>query len=219
VFQIVILVSSLLGMFFSDMFGPISTPQMAAPPGIDLEFMRGQDREIEEWEYAVLLRWIALFIVVAIVAMILFRVTRKPPADDGEAGVEEQRESVFSTDLARQQLRDLLRRKHRTKKPPTLDLDRPPRSIRETMVYLETLAFRQGVGRRDAETAEDFAARLRAVWSGVSAPLIDLPRRYERVRYGEREDAADSQDFERVSDDWARIWNLRKDIEPPNDTT
>ena len=219
VFQIVIQVAKLLELIFGDMFGPISTPDVPVQSGIGLEALRPQDRNVGEWEYAVLLRWIALFIAVAVVAVILFRVTRKPQADDLDDAVDEQRNSVFSTDLAKQQLRDLFRRKERARKPPKLDLDRPPRSIRETMVFLETLAVRQGVGRRDAETAEDFAARLRAVWSGVSAPLIDLPRRYERVRYGDQADAADSPDFERAAHDWAQVWNVRKNVEPPKDTT
>jgi len=215
VFQVVILVSKLLGLVFGDMFGEIATPEMAMQPGINLESLRQQEGEVEEWEYAVLLRWVALFFAVAIVAVILFRVTRKPQLEAGDDGVDEHRDSVFSTDLARQQLRDLFRRKQRARKPLKLDLDRPPRSIRETMLYLETLALRQGVGRREAETAEDFAARLRAVWSGVSAPLIDLPRRYERVRYGELDDAADSPDFAPAANDWARVWAARKDVEPP----
>lgn len=217
VFQIVIAVSRLLEMIFGDMFGPISQPSMPSQPPVEMDAFGPRDRDVEQWEYAVLLRWVALAIAVAIVAIILFRVTRKPQADEDDAAVDEQRDSVFSADLAKQQLRDLFRRRQRARKPPKLDLDRPPTSVREIMVYLETLATRQGAGRRDAETAEDFAARLRAVWSGVSAPLIDFPRRYERVRYGEQDDSAASPEFERAAQDWAQVWNVRKNVEPPLD--
>jgi hypothetical protein len=217
VFQIVILISQLIEMIFGDLFGPIDPPEMQGQPAMNMESFAAEDREVTQWEYAILLRWVALFVAIAVVAIILFRVTRKPPLDEDDGVVDEQRDSVFSADLAKQQLRDLFRRKHRAGKPPKLDLNRPPASVRETMVYLETLATRQGVGRREAETSEDFAARLRAIWSGISAPLIDFPRRYERIRYGEQDDTATSPDFQQSAEDWQKIWEARKNVVPPKD--
>ena len=217
VFQVIIAVSKLLEMIFGDLFGPIEQPTMMTQPAVDLETMAPEERAVQQWEYAILLRWVVLVIAIAVVAIILFRVTRKPQVEEDDGVVDEQRDSVFSADLARQQLRDLFRRRQRDRRVPTLDLNRPPASIRETMVYLETLAARQGVGRRDDETSGDFAARLRAAWSGVSASLVDFPRRYERVRYGEQDDSPGTPDFERSAQDWAQIWEARKHVQPPKD--
>ena len=122
---------------------------------------------------------------------------------------------MFSADLARKQLRDLFRRRQREQRLPRLDLDRPPKTVREAMVYLETLAVRQGVARHDTENSGDFTARLRAVWPGVGAPLVDFPHRYERVRYGETADDPGSPDAEAARQDWARVWEVRKNAPPP----
>jgi hypothetical protein len=217
IFQVFSLVARLIEMIFGDIFGPVEQPEMPMQAPASLESIAREDGETEQWEYAILLRWVALFIAVAVVAIILFKVTRKPQVEDDEGVVDEQRDSVFSTDLARQQLRDLFRRRHRDRKPQRLDLDRPPASIRETMVYLETLAARQGVARQETETSEDFAARLRAIWSGVGPPLVDFPHRYEHVRYGEHNDTPGSMEHQRAVRDWQQIWNARKNIVPPKD--
>jgi hypothetical protein len=122
---------------------------------------------------------------------------------------------VFSADLAKKQLRDLFRRRHRDQRPPPLDLNGQPATVRETMLYLQTLARRQDVGRREAETPDDFVRRLRGTWIGLGAPLNDLAARYERIRYGELADTAESPDHRPAIEDWAHIWRARKDIEPP----
>lgn len=220
VFQVVILVARFLEWIFGDIFGDIEQPAMPMQQPAPLGPLTMEDRdEVGQWEYAILLRWAALFIAVVVVAIILFRITRRAQAPDDDASVDEHRDSVFSTDLAKQQLRDLFRRRQREGKPPRLNLDQPPRSVRETMVYLETLANRQGVGRQENETSEDFAARLRAMWSGVGPALVDFPRRYEHVRYGEEDNAPGSPDHERALTDWTQIWNARKHVEPPKDGT
>lgn len=214
IFQVVIALAGLLELIFGDMFGPIEQPTIPIQQPADLDPIRFEDRETSQWEYAILLRWVALAIAVAVVAIILFRITRRPQGHEDDEAVEEQRDSVFSADLAKQQLRDLFRRRERAAKPVRLDLDRPPQSVREAMIYLETLAARQGVGRRPAETSEDFAARLRAIWPGVGPPLVDFPRRYELVRYGEEEDTPVSPGYGPALNDWTQIWNSRKDVEP-----
>lgn len=177
-----------------------------------MEEIAPRGEETETWQYAILLRWVALFLVVALVGIILFRLTRRPAAVDDDGNVDEHRDSVFSTDLAKQQLRDLFRRRHREGKPPRLDLDQPPRSVRETMTYLEVLARRQGEERRPDETATDFSARLRAHWPGLGAPLVQLPEHYDRVRYGEVTEAGDEEFARRT---WSEIWGRRKAVPPP----
>jgi hypothetical protein len=210
-FQIFNWVASLFG----GMFGPVNMPSppiMNRPPETQQEM---QDSETGPWKYAILLRWGLLGLVVLVLAILFFRLTRRPTIDEESDLFDEQRESVFSSDLARQQLRDLFRRRHRGDKPRRLDLTRPPGSVREMMVYLETLAARQRAARREYETADDFAARLRAVWPGLGQPLIGTSRRYEAVRYGELPDPPDEVTLNRVREDWEVIWSRRKDWVPP----
>jgi len=197
-------------------FGPLNAPRMAPMPIDDALFPEQQPTE--QWEYAILLRWVVLGLVLVALAIVLFRITRRsgPPSDQGI--VEAQRDSVFSADLARQQLRDLLRRQRREERNRPLDLDGTPANVRDVMRYLETLAMRQGVGRRAAETSSDFLDRLRAVWSGVSPSLLDLNGRYQRIRYGEHPDNQESPDYRPSLKDWTEVWRRRKDVElePPS---
>jgi len=210
IFQVMSFVARLFNSLFGDMFGPAKMPTMPmAPP---LEFPEQVEREEEggTWEYAILLRWGLLGAVILTVVIVLFRLSRRDVASDDDEIVEEQRDSVFSTDLARQQLRDLFRRRGREAAPVRLDLDRPPADMRETMLYLEVLANRQGEGRRPEETASDFAARLRAHWVGVAAPLVQFPDQYARARYGEEERVGDTETAARI---WSQIWTARKTAE------
>jgi hypothetical protein len=215
VFQVVIAITRLIEWLFGDFFGPIEQPAMTGQPAINMDQFRQQEGEPQQWEYAILIRWVVIVLVVLVAAVILFRVTRKAAAPEEDDAVDEQRDSVFSADLARQQLRDLFRRRRREQRPPRLDLDRPPETVRETMVYLETLAARQGVPRRATESSADFTARLRAVWPGAAAPLIDIPHRYEPVRYGEAADDPRSPDAEAARRDWTHVWEIRKHAPPP----
>ncbi|MGN6483068.1 MAG: DUF4129 domain-containing protein, partial [Thermomicrobiales bacterium] len=113
---------------------------------------------------------------------------------------------------AKRQLRDLFRRKQAPPEPERLDLDRPPATAREAMVYLEVLANREGVGRREDETPNDFVARLRAEWAGTGGALGDLLTTYQPVRYGEQTDAAGRE----AASAWQGIWSARKPaLEPP----
>jgi len=215
IFQIVIAITKVIEWLFGDVFGPIQQPEMQSQPAFNMDALQQKERETKAWEYAILLRWAGLAAIVMVAAFLLFRFTRRSSMEDEDGLVDEQRDSVFSADLARQQLRDLFRRRHRAVRPPRLDLDRPPASVRETMVYLETLAVRQGVGRRDNETPDDFTSRLRAAWPGIGAALIEFPHRYEHVRYGDEPDTSGTPDAEAARRDWARIWEARKNAPPP----
>jgi len=218
ILQVIMFLIKIFNAIFGDIFGPVEQPTMQmAPPAFMEEPVRETGEETEAWEYAILLRWIVLSLVVAVVAFIFFRFARRSSGDDLDDGVEEQRDSVFSADLARKQLRDLFRRRQRDQRLPRLDLDKPPQSVREAMVYLETLAMRQGVERHPEETPGDFVARLRAAWTGVASPLVDFPRRYERIRYGEQADDPGSADHEAAIRDWNAVWQARRNVEPPKD--
>lgn len=213
-FQIVMGFVWLLEQVFGDVFGPIGPPEVPVinPPGGE-ELLPEEQEPTEQWEYAILLRWVVLGLVLIALAIVLFRITRRSSTQDDEGIVEEHRDSVFSADLARQQLRDLFRRRQREERRRPLDLDRNPADVRDVMRYLETLAVRQGVGRREAETSSDFLERLRAVWSGVSPSLLDFNGRYQRIRYGDHPDTRDGPEYEPSLRDWTDVWTRRKDIE------
>jgi len=204
-------VAALLEAIFGDMFGPIKTPEMnTAPPAMTPQTI--EQSQPEAWEYAVLLRWIAIGIALLIVGIIVFRITRRKAETEGDGIVEEERDSVFNADLAKRQLRDLFRRRQGPPEPVRIDFDRPPATVREAMIYLEVLANREGVSRRDEETPSDFAARLRGIWQGTAGALGDLIGAYQRVRYGELEDPPNGQQSAVTASAWSQIWNRRKAV-------
>lgn len=215
-FQIIMGFVWLLEELFGDIFGPITPPE--APvinPPVGEELFPEEQEATEQWEYAILLRWVVLGLVLIALAVVLFRITRRSSPASDEGIVEEHRDSVFSADLARQQLRDLFRRRQREERHRPLDLDGNPADVRDVMRYLETLAVRQGVGRREAETSSDFLERLRAVWSGVSPSLLDFNGRYQQIRYGDHPDTRDGPEYGPALRDWTEVWARRKDAEPP----
>jgi hypothetical protein len=219
-FQVITGFVWLLEELFGDVFGPIDAPQ-APPinPPMMLDQVFPEQEPTEQWEYAILLRWVVLGLMLIALAIVLFRITRRSSLPNDEGIVEEHRESVFSADLARKQLRDLFRRRQHGERRRPLDLNGNPADVRDVMRYLETLALRQNAGRKEAETSSDFLERLRAVWPGLGSPLIDLTGRYQRIRYGEYPDSPESPEYGPAVRDWTQIWNRRKDvvIEPPAD--
>jgi hypothetical protein len=216
VYQVIRAVYYLLNMIFGDMnMKPPEQPEMfggqqGPPPEI-------QQGETEPWAQAELIRWIALAIALLIVAFILFRFARRRPALTGEGVTDEERDSVFSTGLLKDQLKGLFRRKPRGEQIQVLDLTTTPATIRESFMYLHVLANRQDAGRREAETPDDFARRLRGVWPGTAESLRDLVRGYQRVRYGDAEDTETNPDLPPTRRAWHNIWERRKDWEPPEE--
>lgn len=204
------LIIRIFNAIFGGVAAPIEPLEMPLGPPMQMEEVIRPNESGGGWKYAMLLRWAGLVLLVLIVAIVVFRLSRREAADDDDAIVDEQRDSVFSADLARKQLRDLFRRRHREAALPRLDLDRPPADLRETMVYLEVLAARQGESRRPAETPRDFAARLQEQWPGVHPPLAEFPDQYSRVRYGEVEQPTDIQTSASL---WSQIWSVRKGVD------
>jgi hypothetical protein len=204
-------VAALLELIFGSMFGPIKTPEMKtiAPVGPPQAIEQSQP---DTWEYAVLLRWIAIGIALLIVGIIVFRFSRRKVETEGDGIVEEERDSVFNADLAKKQLRDFFRRRHGPAAPERLDFDRPPATVREAMIYLEVLANREGVARRSDETPADFAMRLRGIWQGTAGAVADLIGAYQRVRYGESDDPPNGQQSVVTASAWSQIWRRRKAV-------
>jgi hypothetical protein len=207
IFTIGRLVAGIVNAIFGDIFGPIEMPQPPQREPQPQQDLRLEQNEVTETPYATLLRWVVLGIALLIAAIIIYRMTRARTTDEDDGDIAEERESIFSADLAKQQLRDLFRRKPRAERPPRLDLDRPPSSVREAMLYLQVLATRQHAGRRLNETPADFTIRLTNAWPGVGAPLRMLRDRYELVRYGETED-----DRAIAVEAWESIWRRRKEV-------
>ncbi len=197
------LVRSVFGVEFGPQEPPVQQPGMPESP-----FQMEEREETGEWEYAYLLRWGMLGLVIVAVVTLLFRFTRKARSEEAEAVGDEERSSVFSADLAKQQLRNLFRRGARGSRLARLNLDAAPASVRDAWRYLQVLAVRQEAGRREEETPQDFAERLRAAWPGTAASLNDLVVRYERSRYGEIDSERDTT---AAIDDWSDIYRRRRE--------
>ena len=197
-------ISWLVNLIFGDVVPQIQAPESPAMPA--QEQIEIQQNEPEPVPYADLLRWIGIGIALIVVGLVIFRMTRSSGGDDGEGALEEERDSVFSSDLAKKQLRDLFRRRHGPAAPKRLDLDHPPSTPREAMIYLEVLAQREGIARETGETPWDFAERLRGAWPGTGGALNDLVGTYNPVRYGEGLDDPDPS----LAAAWREIWTQRK---------
>ncbi len=201
--------SELFRALFDIDFGPIEPPEQM--PGMQGEFVGFEEREDDgPWRYAALVRWGLLGALVLAVILVAFRIVRRGLQDEADPVGDEERSSVFSTDLAKEQLRNLFRRGQRGERLRRLDLDAMPSGVRDSWRYLQVLALRQNVGRREPETPQDFAARLRAAWPGTAASLNDLAHRYERSRYGDIESDADCA---AAQEDWSDIYHRRRDME------
>jgi hypothetical protein len=215
-YQVIRAVYYLLQMIFGDFdMEPMDVPQ--PPAGMSGLEPMPPGEEQEPWEQAELLRWIGLGIAIIIVALIIFRIKRRASRVVDAAVNDEERDSVFSSGLLKDQLKGLFRRRNRAEGIRTLDLTSEPGSIRETFLFLHVLATRQLVARREAETPDDFARRLRVAWPGTADSLRDLTNGYQRVRYGDIDDDPSNPDLPAARRAWHAIWERRKDWEPPGE--
>lgn len=149
---------------------------------------------------------LAVVLVIAVVALLIARTLRKQQAEEEEGEASETHESLWSRELAWNQLKGLFQR-GRHDEPERIDLARTPASVREAYRSLLALAQRDGVPRRDDETPAEFAARLRLAWPGLANDVGSLTREYELARYGDvSERAAD----ERARRYWSAIWDSRR---------
>jgi type II secretory pathway pseudopilin PulG len=132
----------------------------------------------------------AIVLVIAIVLLLLAltmrRVRSQPEADTAS----EERESLWSRDLAMSQLRNLFKRGDQDALD-RIDLRRTPPTVRDAYRALQALAAREGTPRLEAETPSAFGSRLARAWPEQAAAIMELTRRYERVRYGETPDDAE----------------------------
>lgn len=138
------------------------------------------------------LRGLSVAVVVAVLVLVLLSALRRYRTFWRDEEVDEQRESLWSRDLALAQLRRAFARQRAPRVDrAAIDLTRLPASVREAYRYLGVLAQRRGVERGLAESASDFSRRLADSWPEVGGPIDDLTARYLRVRYGEEPDEQD----------------------------
>ena len=193
----------LLNFLFGTDTAPMEMPQMGAEPPEGNEPM--VPGETEPWKYAYLVRLGGIIAAVIVAFMIITRFIRFRNTD-AEDDLDEERSSVFSGALLRNQMRNLFRRRGHGERPRKLNLNDEPSSVRESMLYLQVLAERLEIGREIRETPHDFTERLSAQWPQLTAPLGEIRDRYERVRYGESD-----EDRVAVINAWNQIWSAQRE--------
>lgn len=148
----------------------------------------------------------AVILIIALVAYLISRTLRKQRIEEEEGESAETHESLWSRELAWNQLKGLFRRGPH-EELERIDLARTPASVREAYRALLALAQRDGIPRREDETPAEFAARLRRAWPALANDVGALTREYEFARYGDvSEQAAD----DRARGHWAVIWASRR---------
>lgn len=149
---------------------------------------------------------ITLLVVVIVIGFwLVLRSLKRFRASQEEAGVDEVHESVWSTDLALQQLRSLLgglgrHRGQRAQQP--FDIDAEPVDVRDAYRHLLVLGEREGQPRRPNESANDYLSRLRLAWATSGEPLDDLTVRYLAARYAEH---SSDEDVTHARRDWRQL--------------
>lgn len=195
----------LFNLLFDTSVQPMEMPDMGGvmeeEPGEPVE-----QQEVEPWKYASLVRMGGIIALVVVALLFISRFIRFRQPDDA-LDPNEERSSVFSGSLLRNQMRNLFRRRGHEDRPRKLNLASEPESVRDSMLYLQVLAERLGTGRDIMETPQDFTERLGDEWPQLTEPLGEIRERYERVRYGESE-----EDRLAVIAAWARIWDSQKEL-------
>lgn len=205
IYYIVRFIVWLLNLLFGTEFEPMEVPEMGQAPGGE-EPLPPEEGEAEPSPYAALLRLGAIGAAIMVALLVISKFIRFRQTDE-TIDPNEERSSVFSGSLFRDQLRNLFRRKDHGEKPRKLNLNDSPATVRESMLYLQVLAERLGMGREIRETPHDFTSRLGTTWPQLEAPLREIRDRYERVRYGESE-----EDRAAVVSAWREIWNTQKEL-------
>jgi hypothetical protein len=149
-----------------------------------------KDSNLDRWRFLVL----ALMSVFVSLALILLaygfmRLLRREEETLPDDDIDEERSALDGGALLREQMRDLLGRFQRG--PRVAPDPLPAGSIRSLYRDVLAAAAKRGLGRRKAETPDEFAARLAgAVGNGAErTDVAMLTDAYDMARYGEREPA------------------------------
>ncbi len=157
----------------------------------------------------VILELAVLVVVIGFVLWLILRSLRRFRAGQEESGVDEIHESVWSSDLAMNQLRSLLQglglRRGGARRHQVVDLDAEPVDVRDAYRHLLALGDREGQSRQASESASDYLDRLRTAWTSAGEPLDDLTLRYLAARYAEQ---SSDEDVSRARQDWRVLRGL-----------
>jgi hypothetical protein len=144
-------------------------------------------------ELPAVLRWVALAVLIAAVALVFALVLRRLAARGRAKDVDEVRESLVSRDLIQRQLsdawRDLLSRfsRDRTERPqPFLSLAGEVdsrRMIRKIYQSMLAAATEHGRPRPPSQTPNEFAATLIELWGTDSQVVATITDGYIQARY------------------------------------
>lgn len=152
---------------------------------------------------------IAIFVaLVAFVVWLVLRSMKRYRKQESDEGTEEIHESVWSKDLAMDQLRGWLHglrpRRAAGERISPWDLNTVPATVRDAYRHVLVLAARQGktTARTPVESPVDYADRVGGVWRPARDPLDDLTLRYLHSRYGERDS---DEDAKLAREDWEAI--------------
>lgn len=150
-----------------------------------------------------------IVIVVAIILWLMLRSMRRFREKQAETAVEEEHESVWSSDIALAQLRGWLKGLRPTGGLPIrrsrFDLENAPITVRDAYRHVLVFAARRGHSREPVESPGDYAGRMDKTpgWRASSDPLERLTGRYLGARYGEENDAG--PDAQLAREEWEAI--------------
>jgi hypothetical protein len=163
-------------------------PTVQQPPQPSLPAHGAQNSGLERWRFLVI-ALMSVFVSLALILlaygfMRLLRREEEAPPDDA---IDEERSALDGGALLREQMRDLLGRFQRG--PHVAPDPLPAGSIRSLYRDVLAAAAKRGLGRRKAETPDEFASRLAgAVGDGAErTDVATLTDAYDTARYGERE--------------------------------
>jgi hypothetical protein len=147
---------------------------------------------------ASIIKWAFLAVLIAVVVFLLAKAISRYRARHAKEEIDEVRESLFSWQGLRDDLKEFFSSFGRRRKPeqePELHLTEETGrlDIREIYRHMQWEAGRSGIPRRRHETTEEYARRIRGIVPDSARPLSSLTHMYENVRYGEEMVSVDKE--------------------------
>jgi hypothetical protein len=147
-----------------------------------------QSGDLARWRFlAIALLSTLVSLALIFLAFGFMRLLRRDADMTPDETIDEERSALDGGALLREQMRDLFGRFQRGSRalPDAL----PPNSVRSLYRDLLMAASTRGIGRRKAETPDEFASRLAGALSAENddADVATLTNAYDTARYGERE--------------------------------
>lgn len=175
--------------------GPNAQPLPNPPPPFQdlLDQSQTQPAALAPWAETALRGGLVVALLV-VVGVLLGMALRRFAATDDE-GVRESRELIWSLDLLRAQLADLLARRRAPRPALFVPLagDRLDPLVRIRAAYrrLLALAVRRGQPRQPGQSPRGYLPVVEALWPAEPDLLTQLTEAYTRARYGEAPPAPD----------------------------